>query len=345
MALLDEVTIMGSRPVTRDAFVTAGDLYDRSADTSQSWLQEDIPPATKVIQGVDAHIILRDDLSVHYSDTEELDDLVIETEMPEHIGVRIMLEGKIDASLDDQPIPMPQRQQGSGGWKPIASIYCQTRPAIFRRSLRKGDRVRKVIITFKHDWLLDNYPDQSEELDQLTRFTRTHLACKSWQPSQAALTCAEQILSPPMDMSLLRHLYIESRALHLITEAFQQILPRQKNRTQTGTGLRQQDRQRLSRLETYLEQTIQQPIRAADLAQAAGTSINTLQRLCQAAHGTSLADYVTRWKLDKARHALEFDGVTIAEAAFLAGYGSPANFSTAFKRHFGISPSEVTRGW
>jgi len=334
---------MGSRPVTRDAFVTAGDLYDRSADTSQNWLQEDIPPATKVIQGSDGHIILRDDLSVHYSDTEELDDLAIETEMPGHIGVRIMLEGRIDASLGGQPIPMPRRRDGCGGWKPIASIYSQARPAIFRRTLRKGERVRKVIITFKRDWLLNHCPNQQEELAQLTQFTQTHLACKSWEPSQAALTCAEQILSPPMDASFLRHLYIESRALHLITEAFQQILPSQKNQAQSN--LRQQDRQRLARLEAYLESNLQQPIRTADLAQEAGISINTLQRLCQAAYGTSVADYVTRWKLDKARYALEFDGVTIAEAAFLAGYGSPANFSTAFKRHFGISPSEVTGSW
>ncbi|WP_092496768.1 helix-turn-helix domain-containing protein [Faunimonas pinastri] len=36
--------------------------------------------------------------------------------------------------------------------------------------------------------------------------------------------------------------------------------------------------------------------------------------------------------------AIERNGVSIAEAAFLAGYSSPANFSTAFRKAFGLSP-------
>jgi AraC-like DNA-binding protein len=46
-------------------------------------------------------------------------------------------------------------------------------------------------------------------------------------------------------------------------------------------------------------------------------------------------------RLQAARDAMDKDGLTIGQAAFLAGYSSPANFSTAFKRVFGISPSEA----
>ncbi|MBP8278605.1 MAG: helix-turn-helix transcriptional regulator, partial [Propionivibrio sp.] len=31
-------------------------------------------------------------------------------------------------------------------------------------------------------------------------------------------------------------------------------------------------------------------------------------------------------------------GVSVARAAEIAGYSSQANFSTAFRRHFGLSP-------
>ena len=42
-----------------------------------------------------------------------------------------------------------------------------------------------------------------------------------------------------------------------------------------------------------------------------------------------------------ARDAMERDGISVAEAAYDAGYSSPANFSTAFKRMFGLSPREA----
>ncbi|WP_245209271.1 helix-turn-helix domain-containing protein [Rhizobium sullae] len=35
--------------------------------------------------------------------------------------------------------------------------------------------------------------------------------------------------------------------------------------------------------------------------------------------------------------------MNIQEASALAGYNSPANFSTAFKRRFGVAPRSVLR--
>jgi AraC-like DNA-binding protein len=52
-------------------------------------------------------------------------------------------------------------------------------------------------------------------------------------------------------------------------------------------------------------------------------------------------DYVRVRKLEQAREVLERDGVSVAQAAYIAGYASPANFATAFKRQFGTSPKNV----
>ena len=40
-------------------------------------------------------------------------------------------------------------------------------------------------------------------------------------------------------------------------------------------------------------------------------------------------------------HALERGELSISQAAWAAGYGSAANFATAFRRCFGLSPREV----
>lgn len=53
--------------------------------------------------------------------------------------------------------------------------------------------------------------------------------------------------------------------------------------------------------------------------------------------------YIRGERLAKACAALERTGVTIAEAAYAAGYADPANFTVAFKRLYGVSPKHRRR--
>jgi AraC-like DNA-binding protein len=81
----------------------------------------------------------------------------------------------------------------------------------------------------------------------------------------------------------------------------------------------------------------------AELAKSGGVSQSKMRRLFQMAHGCSVLSYVRKVRLEQARAGLENNLMTVAEAAYLAGYGSPENFSTAFRRQHGISPSEAIR--
>jgi AraC-like DNA-binding protein len=82
----------------------------------------------------------------------------------------------------------------------------------------------------------------------------------------------------------------------------------------------------------------------ASLARQAGMSPSTLCRVFHQARGESVCSYLIGVKLDVARRKLEHGEVTIAQAAHDAGYGSSANFITAFKRRFGVAPGAVTTG-
>lgn len=55
--------------------------------------------------------------------------------------------------------------------------------------------------------------------------------------------------------------------------------------------------------------------------------------------GTTPLRYVTRWRLYKSALALRRQGLSLVEAAEVAGYESEAAFSKAFKREMGLSPS------
>jgi AraC-like DNA-binding protein len=80
-----------------------------------------------------------------------------------------------------------------------------------------------------------------------------------------------------------------------------------------------------------------------DVAREAGMSISGLQRLFHAAHGASVLEFARTRRLLRAREALEQGTVSVTEAALSAGYTTSANFATAFKRQFGISPKDARR--
>jgi AraC-like DNA-binding protein len=74
-----------------------------------------------------------------------------------------------------------------------------------------------------------------------------------------------------------------------------------------------------------------------------------MSRSAFAARFTQLVDqpamqYLTRWRMQLAHHALQTEGATVAEVATRLGYQSEAAFARAFKRVIGIPPGAVKRG-
>jgi AraC-like DNA-binding protein len=74
-----------------------------------------------------------------------------------------------------------------------------------------------------------------------------------------------------------------------------------------------------------------------------------MSRSAFAARFTQLVDepamqYVTRWRMQLAQHALQSEGATVAELAGRLGYQSEAAFARAFKRVTGLPPGAARRG-
>jgi AraC-like DNA-binding protein len=103
------------------------------------------------------------------------------------------------------------------------------------------------------------------------------------------------------------------------------------------------DLRRLKLVESFLDGLDGDLPSLEEIARQGGVSVSTLRRLFMAAHGMTVFDYVRRRGLERARFALERQGASVSEAAYIAGYASPANFATAFKRAFGVTPTEIRR--
>lgn len=76
----------------------------------------------------------------------------------------------------------------------------------------------------------------------------------------------------------------------------------------------------------------------AELAKAAGISLQTLNKLCRTALQTSPHKKLTQIRMSHAAELLETTSLSVKEIAAEVSYDNALNFSTEFKKHFGISP-------
>ncbi len=78
----------------------------------------------------------------------------------------------------------------------------------------------------------------------------------------------------------------------------------------------------------------------AALAVAHGVSASKLKRDFFLAFSTCVGGFVNEQRLVLARRLLE-EGMNVSQAAYRVGYAHPTNFSTAFKRRYGIAPRDI----
>jgi AraC family transcriptional regulator len=91
----------------------------------------------------------------------------------------------------------------------------------------------------------------------------------------------------------------------------------------------------------YMEEHMEDPFDAAEIAKVAFTSTFHFQRMFHMLTGNTVAEYVRKRKLTLAAQELAATKVKVLDVALKYGYDTPESFSKAFRRVHGISPSSA----
>ncbi|MBQ7874161.1 MAG: AraC family transcriptional regulator [Oscillospiraceae bacterium] len=92
----------------------------------------------------------------------------------------------------------------------------------------------------------------------------------------------------------------------------------------------------MKKCEDYIEEHLEYPPTAKELADLTGYSLYHFCHIFRAHFGISVGEYISRRKLEKAAENIE-DGMSITEASQRAGYDTPSGFAKAFKKAYGTS--------
>lgn len=274
-------------------------------------------------------------ISLHFAREVHLAHLETAATLRPCVSVKLFLEGDIFAEIDGQPLPMPQRLPG-GGWQATGAIIGNRLPVRFRRRAGKGSHLVKLIVDLPHDWLAVRLgPDISSLLSDLLA---ADMLLHSWQPGAEDLAAARRLFAlATRSQNALAEVEMEGAALGMVARALGAV------EGMAATPDVGADALRLQRFESLISDLPEGPVDLAALVRAMGLSTSTLQRLCHRTHGCSVQVHVRARRLAAARDALAAGHDNIARIAWRAGYGSAANFATAFGRAFGCRPSDLRR--
>lgn len=95
----------------------------------------------------------------------------------------------------------------------------------------------------------------------------------------------------------------------------------------------------------YIEDNLENPLTQDAVAAACHSSVSALQKLFRYTMGISVMAYIEKRRLTQAAKLMIDTSLSVTEVALQYQYQSPEVFGRAFRRMWGITPSQFRRTW
>ncbi|WP_304526159.1 helix-turn-helix transcriptional regulator [Halomonas sp. I5-271120] len=283
---------------------------------------------TPILRGRVDELELRRGIFLTRSDLTVLEPYASSSLAAAPLFITVILEGKVRLRLGEESL-----------WLSPGQALCSRfddRQALEARQ-EAGQRLRTLNLAFRTDALAAltyQYPTLKALEDGPPALRRQTLPAH-------LLGALEEALALDGDSGDLR-LLLDALMLQLLAR----MLMNMNEATSSDTyhhstaaipSLSNGERERLERVRQALDTHPEADHRLADLARLAAMSQSSLRAKFTAAHGQSVFAYLRGRRLEKAAELLR-QGLDVQQTAHAVGYGHASNFTTAFRRHFGMSP-------
>lgn len=206
---------------------------------------------------------------------------------------------------------------------------------------RKGMQVRGVNILIEKDWIA-NYLGISLPDKVIEKYIALKTAAYNFEPLDVEYrNLINEMLAVQEKITPLKMVVIQNRIMLLIERFFTRLykkiawLPQKKKITD-------KEIQRLMHLEALLVRDLcRAPLALPEMARIAMMSQTKMKSLFKILYEYSPHEYFQKSRMLKAKVLLNSKKYTIKEAGTMLGFKNLSNFTIAFKKEFGMLPSEI----
>lgn len=288
----------------------------------------------------DRTISLRDGLSLRIYNHEILDTLIFKTQCSTHsyFALSFFVSGNVQTTLHNV---IDEVLESTG--KNYLSYYSGVRET---EELQAGQNILRVKILVEPKYLFSAFG--AESIEQLSPELLSLVAGNDLQPYYHLGTttllmqqAVQQILNCPYQ-GLMRRMYLESKALELITLRFEQLL-QDSRQTTTKSRLQQDAIDRIHLAKDILTANFEHPPSLIELARQAGLNDCTLKRGFREVFGTTAFGYLRDYRIEQARKLLLEDHLNVSEIAHRLGFASYNSLSRGFRKKYGVTPKQYRK--
>ncbi|MCP4114759.1 MAG: helix-turn-helix transcriptional regulator [Desulfobacteraceae bacterium] len=144
-----------------------------------------------------------------------------------------------------------------------------------------------------------------------------------------------QILNCPYQGAL-RQMYLESKAIELITHQLAQLAS--ENKDSKKIRLNSGDIERIHEARNILIKNMEKPPSLTELSRQVGLNDKKLKYGFKQVFNTTAFGYLRTHRLELGRQFLTDGKMNISEVSYKVGYSERTHFTRAFTKHFGCSP-------
>ncbi|WP_414620421.1 helix-turn-helix transcriptional regulator [Calothrix sp. CCY 0018] len=210
---------------------------------------------------------------------------------------------------------------------------------------RDSQRVIGVYIEMTPEFLVNLVPGNDVETAPELKFLNKG---NDWQTliypqtTPAIQGVVQQIIDCPYK-GITKRMYLQAKILELIALQLAPFLA-QQGQQQASVRLKAATITRIHHAREILLSRLENPPSLLELAQMVGVSQTTLKRGFRELFGKTVFGYLTDKRMIQAETLLRQNNSSVAEVANLVGYSHLGHFATAFKRRYGITPSQCFLG-